>query len=133
MQLTRFTDYALRVLLYLGEDNERHTTVREVADYYDISYNHLIKVVHQLSTLGYIDSTKGRNGGIALAQDPAKICVGQVVRDMEPSLYPVDCYGNSEGRKPCVIVDKCCLRGVLDDAVAEFLKVLDKKQLSDLL
>lgn len=130
MQLTRFTDYALRVLIYLGQNNDQLATVREIADKHQVSYNHLIKVVHKLSSLGYIHSEKGRNGGISLAMPARQISLGDVVRDMESSFQLVDCAGM--GSAPCMLLPDCRLKSVLDNAVAKFLKELDGYRLSDL-
>ena len=130
MQLTNFTDYALRVLLYLGNQNS-FATVREIADFHDISYNHLIKVVHQLALRGYVHSEKGRNGGISLAKSANEIGIGDVVRDMEPTLNLIDCSGS--GKHPCVIIKNCQLQGLFCQAVSSFLNELDSKSLADLL
>jgi Rrf2 family nitric oxide-sensitive transcriptional repressor len=130
MQLTRFTDYALRVLIYLGQNPEQRVTVREIADRHQVSYNHLIKVVHKLSTLGYIYSEKGRNGGISLAIRAKEIGLGKVVRDMESSFQLVDCAGM--GDAPCILLRNCRLKDVLENAVNQFLKELDGYTLQDL-
>ncbi|MGD8484669.1 MAG: Rrf2 family transcriptional regulator [Thioalkalispiraceae bacterium] len=131
MQLTRFTDYALRVLMYLGNKPGQQVTVREIADQHQVSYNHLIKVVHKLSTLGYVHSAKGRKGGISLAMTPDAINIGQVIRNMEASFQLVDCAGDAAS--PCMLIKNCRLKGVLDGAVDKFLQELDAHNLDDLL
>lgn len=131
MQLTSFTDYALRVLLYLGKEQHKQATVREISDFHNISYNHLIKVVHQLSLHGYILSEKGRHGGISLARPTAEIMIGNVVRDMEPTMKIIECI--PEKKPACVIVNECRLQGVLNKAMQKFLDELDSKSLQDLL
>ena len=87
MQLTIFTDYGLRALMFLRVRPERLCSVREVADHYKISYNHMVKVVHRLVQLGYVESVKGRGGGIRLAKGVEKHGIGDIVRALEPKTW----------------------------------------------
>jgi Rrf2 family nitric oxide-sensitive transcriptional repressor len=126
MRLTRYTDYAMRVLLFLGAQPDRLSSIAEISRAYDISQNHLMKVVHQLGKAGYVATTRGRSGGIRLARPAEKINVGEVVRLTEEGFELVDC-GN------CVIAPACGLTVALDEALAAFLAVLDRHTLADLL
>lgn len=128
MQLTRYTDYALRVLLYLStEDPDRRVTVADIATRYGIARNHLLKVVNKLGQLGYVRTIRGKGGGIELARPPGDIVVGQVVRDMEARLQIIDCHN-----PPCPLRGACQLKGVLDQAADAFLSVLDRHTLAGL-
>ena len=126
MRLTRYTDYAMRVLLYLGVQPEKVCSIGEIARAYGISQNHLMKVAHELGKAGYVEGVRGRSGGIRLARPADKISVGAVVRGAEEGFDLVDC-GN------CVIAPACGLTGVLDEALAAFMAVLDRYTLADLL
>lgn len=126
MRLTRYTDYAMRVLLYLGAREDRLCSIAEIAQAYDISQNHLMKVVSDLVNAGYLVSVRGRFGGVRLARPPAEINVGAVVRHTEDGFDLVDC-GN------CIIAPACGLTGALHQALAAFMKVLDGYTLENLL
>ena len=130
MQLTRFADYSLRVLMVLAHQDGASTTIREVAEAQGISENHLMKVVHTLGKRGYVKTTRGKGGGISLARDAADINVGTVIRDVEP-LTPVECFQHDyDGR--CLLFKNCRLRGVLYQAQAMYLKTLDGCSIADL-
>mgnify|MGYP003571080964 FL=1 len=127
MQLTRHSDYSLRVLIYLALNPGRISNVSEIAQAFNVSRNHLVKVVHNLSKLGYISTTRGHGGGIALTGDAADISVGEVVRDTENTLEVINCI------KPrCPIYSACRLKGALDEATAAFLDVLDNYTIDDI-
>lgn len=126
MKLTRYTDYALRVLLYLGARPDRLCSISEMAKAYNISQNHLMKVVHDLGKAGFVASQRGRRGGIQLARPPAEIRVGAVVRHTEEGFDLIDC-GN------CIIAPACGMTGVLRQALAAFMSVLDEHTLEDVL
>ena len=128
MQLKRFTDYALRVLLFVGRETDRTCTMAEIAAFYHISLEHLRKVVHLLAQLGYLKSTRGRGGGIALGREPADIRIGEVVVAMEGDLSIVDCQALD-----CVLSPGCSLKAALDRARRAFVASLDEVTLADLL
>lgn len=124
MRLTLYTDYALRVLTYLGA-HDGLSSVSEIAESYAVSRNHLVKVVHDLGRAGFIDSVRGRSGGLRLARPAEEIGVGEVVRHTEAGFALVDC-----GR--CPIASCCRLTGIFGEAMAAFITVLDRYRLSDL-
>lgn len=126
MRLTRYTDFAMRVLLYLGRQPERLSSIAEIARAYAISQNHLMKVVNDLVNAGYLESVRGRHGGIRLARPPSEINVGALIRHTEDSFDLVDCGS-------CLIAPACGLSSVLDEALLAFLRVLDGYSLADVL
>ncbi len=132
MRLTTYTDYSLRVLIYLGLERDRLATIAEVSDIYRISSNHLMKVIHNLGKLGYIQTVRGRSGGIRLAVEPREINLGALVRKVESDFAIVECMAPSH-REECLIVQACRLKVVLDEALEAFLGVLDEYTLADLL
>ncbi|GBQ58760.1 Rrf2 family transcriptional regulator [Komagataeibacter swingsii DSM 16373] len=135
MRLTLHTDYALRTLLYMGIHADRRVSIHEIANAYDISENHLVKVIHRLSRLGLIDARRGRGGGLLLAHDPRDIRIGDVVRQTEDDMRLVHCEPNVDAANGtgCILSDMCRLRGVLSLALGAFMKVLDDTTLADLL
>lgn len=130
MKLTRFTDYSLRVLMYLGLKGEERVTIREISDAYRISRNHLMKVVSNLTRTGYLDARRGPGGGITLARPAHEINLAHVVRDMEEDLNLVECFC-AEGK--CVITPVCGLRYVLGEALTAYLEELERHSLQDLI
>jgi Rrf2 family nitric oxide-sensitive transcriptional repressor len=126
MRLTRYTDYAMRVLLYLAAQPDKVCSIGEMARAYGISQNHLMKVAHELGKAGYVEGVRGRSGGIRLARAAEKINVGAVVRSTEEDFDLVECGS-------CIIAPACGLSGVLDEALAAFMAVLDRYSLADLL
>ena len=131
MHFTRYTDYALRVLMYLGMKGDNLATISEIAERYDISENHLMKVVHQLGKSGYVTTIRGRQGGMKLAKTPRHINIGEVVRLCEDDLRLVECFDPKTNT--CPIAEVCGLSGMINEALAAFLKVLDRKTLADVL
>lgn len=132
MRLTMYTDYSLRVLIYLGTKGDgKLTTIQEISDAYNISKNHLMKVTFELGKAGFIETVRGRGGGIRLADLPENINVGKVVRQMEEDFHLVECF-NPETNM-CPISPICGLRGVLGKALHAYLSVLDEYNLQDLL
>ena len=130
MRLTDFTDYALRVLVYLGaRKDDGLATTGDIAEAYGISENHLTKIVHHLARRGYVDTIRGKGGGMRLAQAPDRINLGEVVRGAEGGLALVGCFRGI----PCTIGPACALRGLLEDAAGAFFQVLDRHTLADLL
>ncbi|WP_290647654.1 Rrf2 family transcriptional regulator [Aquisalimonas sp.] len=128
MELTYHTDYGLRVLMYAGAHGGRRVTMREIAQAYGISLEHLRKVVHRLAQHGYLITTKGRAGGLTLGQQPASIPIGDVVLAMEESMAIVDC-----DRQPCPLCGGCSLKTVFDSARQAFINQLNTFTLQDLL
>jgi len=131
MQLTTHTDYALRVLMYLAVHDERLVTIAEMALAYQISKNHLMKIVYQLGQLGFIETVRGRSGGLRLGQAPERVSLGEVVRQMEPHFDMVECFDPATNR--CPILPACGLSHVLLEARNAFLIVLDRYTLADLI
>ena len=130
MKITRYTDYSLRVLMYLAVQGERLATIREIAESYDISRNHLMKVVHQLNRKGYLETVRGKNGGLRLHLKPGDINLGVLVRETEPDFELVECF-SSDNR--CNITPVCGLKHVMAEALQSFLNTLDQYTLEDLL
>ncbi|NDL61780.1 Rrf2 family transcriptional regulator [Acerihabitans arboris] len=126
MKLTRYTDYAVRVIIYLGAHQDRLSSIAEISRQYDISHNNLMKVVQDLARLGYIDTLRGRNGGIKLGRAPRDINIGALIRHTEKGDTLIDCAN-------CVIAPACGLPGVLAKATNAFFAVLDGYTLADLL
>lgn len=132
VRLTVYTDYSLRMLLYLGIRGQNHlATIQEIADTYQISKNHLMKVTYDLGQHGLIETIRGRGGGIRLALPPEEINIGAVVRKTEEDFHLVECF-NPENNL-CKISSECQLKNVLYEALQAYLAVLDKYTLSDFL
>lgn len=132
MRFTRQTDYALRVLMFLGLKPEGElSTIREIADRYGISENHLMKVVHRLGQEGLIETVRGRQGGMRLAMAPEQIPLGDTVRRFEEDMRIVECF--DPARNTCAIAPVCALSGILREALGQFMAVLDRYTLRDLL
>jgi Rrf2 family transcriptional regulator, nitric oxide-sensitive transcriptional repressor len=131
MQLTAFTDYALRTLMGLGSVAPEKLTVGQLSEAYGISVNHLLKVVTELAALGYVETSRGKSGGARLAMRPESISIGTVVRQVEPDFGVVPCL--RAGDAPCVIAPACRLKRVLAGATDRFLAELDQYTLADLL
>ncbi len=129
MQLTIFTDYGLRTLMYVAAYPERRCSVREVAEHYGISRNHLVKVVHHLALRGYLDSSKGKGGGIQLAKAPETLRIGDVVRDLEPNMQMAECFNRETNR--CRISSNCQLKHYLMEATNAFIATLNRYTLAD--
>jgi Rrf2 family nitric oxide-sensitive transcriptional repressor len=130
MKLTAFTDYSLRVLIYLAAQPGQRATIAQIAASFAISENHLVKVVHFLGKQGWLANVRGKGGGMQLALPPERIGLGQVVRQTEGQAVVAECFGESGGH--CVIGACCRLRGVLEEAVTAFEGVLDRYTLADL-
>ncbi len=130
MQLTRYTDYSLRVLIYVGLREEKISTIREIAEAYGISKNHLMKVVQELHSRGYIIAVRGKMGGIKLKGRPEDLNLGQLVRDMEPTLALVECFSAEQN---CILSPVCRLREMLNEAMGAFFKTLEGYTLADAL
>ncbi len=130
MRLTDFSDYALRLLMYAAARPEQLVTIEETARLYGISRAHLMKVANQLTRAGFLRAVRGRSGGLALAMQPERIRLGDVLRATEPDFALVECFrSNNE----CIITPRCRLRGVLKEALLSFWDTVDRYTLADLL
>lgn len=129
MRLTAMTDYALRLLMYAAHQPDRLCTIAEIAEAYDISQAHLMKITHQLGLAGFIETVRGKGGGMRLAAAPSAISLGAVVRAVEPDFALVECFG--AGNR-CALTSYCRLAGVLGGALESFLAHLDRHTLADL-
>jgi Rrf2 family transcriptional regulator, nitric oxide-sensitive transcriptional repressor len=130
MQLSRFTDYALRVLIYAAARPDARCLTTDVATAFRISRHHLVKVVNELQHLGYLETIRGREGGFVLARPPARIRIGDVIRSTEGTMALVECF--DRGTNTCPLAPACGLKGVLSEAFEAFLAVLDRHSLADL-
>jgi Rrf2 family nitric oxide-sensitive transcriptional repressor len=130
MKLTAFTDYSLRVLIYVAAQPQRRATIADIAAAFDVSENHLTKVVHFLGKSGWLATVRGKGGGLELGMPPELIGLGKVVRETERAIKPAECFGHDPDN--CSIASICGLRGVLGEAVRAFYTVLDRYTLADL-
>ena len=130
MRLTTFTDYSLRVLMYLAAQREARATIAEIAASFDISEHHLTKVVHALGRDGFLTNVRGRGGGVRLARPARDINIGAVVLRTEGAAVPAECFEPATNR--CTITRACRLRGVLKEAADAFYTVLAQYTLEDL-
>lgn len=129
MQLNKFTDYALRVLIHLAVARDARLSAREIAAMQGISFNHLAKVTQWLAAEGYVTATRGRNGGMTLARPAPEISIGAVVRRAEADTALVECMRNDGGA--CCLAPACALTGMLAEAQEAFFATLDKRTLAD--
>jgi len=130
MRLTTFTDYTIRVLIYMGIYPDVQTTVGELAEHYGVSRNHLNKVAHYLSQRGYVETSRGKGGGMKLAMKPENINIGSLVRDTEKHSKLVECF--IPGNCQCRILPACRLTGILREAQEAFYMTLDRYTIVDL-
>jgi Rrf2 family nitric oxide-sensitive transcriptional repressor len=130
MRLTTFSDYTMRVLIYLGLKRDGLITISDIAKAYDISENHLTKVVHQLAQGGYIETVRGKGGGMRLAREPHEINLGELIRITEGDTGLLACL---EGQGSCCIQNACSLISILREAQTALFAVLEKYTLADLL
>jgi Rrf2 family nitric oxide-sensitive transcriptional repressor len=129
MRLTTMTDYALRMLMYLAHQPQRLCTIAEIAEAYDISEAHLMKITHQLGLAGFIETVRGKGGGMRLTAAPAAINLGAVVRAIEPDFALVECFDKPNR---CALTAYCRLAGVLSGALDSIFAYLDRHTLGDL-
>ena len=129
MQLTRHTDYALRVLIFLAlQHNQELVTMTDIEQHFDIPRNHLIKIVQRLGKMGYAQTRRGKGGGLRLGKDAAVIRLGDVVQDMENTLELVDC-----GKPVCPLHEDCRLKRILNEARQAFISVLNQYTIADVI
>lgn len=130
MQLTQYTDYSLRVLIYLSmKKSGELATITDISGFYGISRNHLVKVVHNLANLGFIQTIRGKHGGMQLARAPEKISIGEVVRRTETNCDLAECFNKATNR--CALTPVCALKSILGEARTGFFEVLDRYSLAD--
>jgi Rrf2 family transcriptional regulator, nitric oxide-sensitive transcriptional repressor len=132
MRLTDYTDYSLRVLLYLSVRPSGLSTIQEISEAYGISKNHLMKIVQQLGELGWVETVRGRNGGLRLGEGSHALTIGEVVRKTESDFALVGCFGENSDQRNCVIEPACRLKGVFAAARDAFLAELDKHTVGEL-
>lgn len=130
MRLTAMTDYALRLLMYVAQQPERLCTIAEVAEVHAISRAHLMKITHQLGLRGWIETVRGKGGGMRLARRPENINLGAVVRSIEPDFTLVECLSTGSS---CTLTGSCGLTGVVQGALLSFMQHLDEHTLADVL
>lgn len=130
MQLSRFSDYALRTLMYLASTPHGPTSVGQLSQVHSISFHHLAKTARALAKRGWVETSRGRTGGLRLAISPADLTVGQVIRELEPSLAVVECFDTVKNR--CHLSPACQLKDSLSKALEAFLSELDRVSLADL-
>ncbi|MDT3705662.1 MAG: Rrf2 family transcriptional regulator [Thiobacillus sp.] len=133
MQLTKFTDYSLRVLIYLAHlpEGKALATIADISRDYEIPATHLMKVVHRLGQRGYIVTVRGKGGGMRLAKPPELINVGELIRDTEDNIDLVECFSST--KQDCPLLPACALKNVLLEARKSFLATLDFYSLSDIM
>lgn len=129
MRLTLFTDYSLRVLLYLSHKKGAPATITEMANFYAISRHHLVKVVHNLGLLGFVETMRGKGGGIKLAPGVERKSIGDIIRKTEPDLNLLECFDKRTDH--CAVTNVCRLKGVLFGAASAFMAELDRHALSE--
>ena len=131
MRLTQFTDFSLRVLIYLALHPKERITIDQLTNAYDVSRHHIRSVVHHLAKLGYLESTQGKGGGLALALKPTQITIREIVGNTEKDFYIVECF-NPAGSS-CPIEPLCILKQALSEASKSFLQTLEDYTIEDLI
>lgn len=130
MRLTTMTDYAVRLLMYVAQQPDRLCTIAEVANAYAISEAHLMKITHQLSLSGWLETVRGKGGGMRLAAPPSEINLGAVVRSIEPDFHLVDCLA---GNTSCTLTGNCKLTAIMNGALQSLMEYFNGYTLADLL
>lgn len=131
MRLTQFSDYSLRVLIYLALHPKKRTTIDQLTQAYDVSRHHVRSVVHNLSKLGYVESIQGKGGGLSLALKPKDISIREVVENTENDFHIVECF--SPDGNACPIEPLCVLKQALSEASKSFLSTLENYTIEDLI
>ena len=129
MRLTQHTDYGLRLLMYVALKNGQRCTIREAAESFDISRNHLMKIANLLQHHGVLNATRGKGGGLQLAKPANTLRLGDLVQTLEPDMALAECLGDNNR---CVVTPQCLLIGVLSDALREFIRTLNQYTLEDI-
>lgn len=129
MQLTLFTDYGLRTLMYLVRQSDKLSSVKEISEYYGVSRSHLTKVVHRLSMLGYVHTIKGKGGGIKIALGTEERKLGELIAQLEPNMDMVECFNRATNT--CRIIDSCLLNHYLFQATRAFIDTMNQYTLAD--
>ncbi|MCH4092583.1 Rrf2 family transcriptional regulator [Acetobacter sp.] len=134
MRLTQHSDYALRALIFLAANPDRLSSIREIAERYGLSENYMVKIIHRLGQGGFIETIRGRNGGLRLGRPADSIRIGDVIRFTEDDCALVACMHPSgeQNGVPCLLMPDCTLRHTLDDALGAFFAVLDNRTLADM-
>ncbi len=130
MQLTRYADYSLRVLLYLDQMPKNTATIVEIANFYQISKNHLVKVVHHLADLGCIKTLRGKNGGLQLIPASRDCTLAEILKKTEPHFFLVECFNQTNNH--CIITHSCRMQKIFHRALNAFFQVLEQYTLADL-
>ena len=130
MRLTAMTDYAMRLLMYVGEHPERLCTISEIAQAHGISEPHLMKITHRLAQKGWLETVRGKNGGMRLAQPAQDMRLGSIVRDTENDMALIECF---QPDSKCTLTGQCRLTHIIDQALQDFLYRLDQYTLADIL
>lgn len=128
MHLTSFTDYSLRTLLYLAAHPGESFSIKDIAEYYGVSRNHLVKVAHKLGQLGYIETSRGKGGGIKIAPHAGQTRLGDLVVELEPHMNMVECF--DPATNTCKIASGCHFKGILAKATKSYLTTLNQYTLS---
>lgn len=132
VQLKKYTDYALRVLIFTGmKSNTERASIKEISETFSISQHHLGKIVYELNRQGLIETFRGKNGGIQLAKSPSDINVGAIVRDLEQDFALLECFDKDTNH--CILSPACKLKHALHQALEAFFQVLDQYTLADLI
>lgn len=129
MRLTSYTDYALRALMHLARNRDSLITIQDIADRHGIAKNHLSKVIHHMGVLGFVETVRGRNGGLRLAVEPENLRIGALVRETEPDFFIAECF--DQEHDTCAYSGNCRLQQSLQQATGAFLAVLDGVTLAD--
>ena len=129
MQLTNFVDYSLRSLMYLAAKPGKLCTSKEISEYYGISHHHIVKVIHRLAQLGHLVSSKGKGGGIKLALPAESLKIGDLIKQLEPTMQLVECF--NQDTNSCKISNFCQLKHFLHEANSSFIESLNHYTLKD--
>ncbi|MBB5215211.1 RrF2 family transcriptional regulator [Parapusillimonas granuli] len=130
MRLTTMTDYAMRMLMYVAQHPDRLCTIAEIAKYYGVSEPHLMKITHKLAQHGWLETVRGKHGGMRLARPPREINLGAILRDMENDFALVECL---DGGSHCILADRCGLTGVVQGALQQFMRHFEQYTLADIM